>query len=39
MPIAHLICQTLTDRTDLLNGLMHREANMPWDDAALGWVD
>jgi error-prone DNA polymerase len=29
VPITHLICRTLTDRTDLLNGLMNREANLP----------
>jgi error-prone DNA polymerase len=39
VPITHLICRTLTDRTDLLNGLMHREANLPWRDAALGRAD
>jgi error-prone DNA polymerase len=39
VPITHLICRTLTDRTDLLNGLMNREANLPWDDAALGRAD
>jgi hypothetical protein len=39
VPIAHLICRTLTDRTDLLNSLMHREANLPWGDAALGRAD
>jgi error-prone DNA polymerase len=39
VPITHLICKTLTDRTDLLNGLMHREANLPWGDAALGRAD
>jgi error-prone DNA polymerase len=39
VPITHLICKTLTDRTDLLNGLMHREANLAWGDAALGRAD
>jgi error-prone DNA polymerase len=39
VPITHLICRTLTDRTDLLNELMHREANLPWGDAALGRAD
>ncbi|MFC7556442.1 hypothetical protein ACFQU7_35730 [Pseudoroseomonas wenyumeiae] len=39
VPITHLICRTLTDRTDLLNGLMHREAKLPWGDAALGRAD
>jgi error-prone DNA polymerase len=39
VPITHLICRTLTDCTDLLNGLMHHEANLPWGDAALGRAD
>ncbi|RKK02672.1 hypothetical protein EBE87_25100 [Pseudoroseomonas wenyumeiae] len=39
VPITHLICKSLTDRTDLLHGLMHREANLPWGDAALGRAD
>jgi error-prone DNA polymerase len=39
VPITHLICKTLTDRTDLLNGLMHREADLPWGDVALGRAD
>jgi error-prone DNA polymerase len=39
VPITHLICRTLTDRTDLLNSLMHREANLPWGNAALGRAD
>jgi error-prone DNA polymerase len=39
VPITHLICKTLTDRTDLLNGLMHREADLPWGDAALSRTD
>jgi error-prone DNA polymerase len=39
VPITHLICRTLTDRTDLLNGLMHQQANLPWGDAALGRAD
>jgi error-prone DNA polymerase len=39
VPITHLICRTLTDRTDLLNSLMHREANLSWDNAALGRTD
>ncbi|RKK02356.1 DNA polymerase III subunit alpha [Pseudoroseomonas wenyumeiae] len=39
VPITHLICRALIDRTDLLNGLMHHEANLPWGDAALGRAD
>ena len=39
VPITHLICRTLTDCTDLLNGLMHSEAKLPWGDAALGRAD
>jgi error-prone DNA polymerase len=39
VPITHLICKTLIDRTELLNGLMHREAKLPWSDAALGRAD
>ena len=39
VPITHLICKTLTDRTDLLNSLMHREANLPWGNSALGRAD
>jgi error-prone DNA polymerase len=35
VPIAHLICKTLVDCTDLLNGLMHQDANLPSGDAAL----
>jgi error-prone DNA polymerase len=39
VPITHLICRTLTDRTELLNSLMHQQANLPWGDAALGRAD
>jgi error-prone DNA polymerase len=39
VPITHLICKTLTDRSDLLNGLMHQQANLLWGDAALGRAD
>jgi error-prone DNA polymerase len=39
VPITHLICKTLIDRSDLLNSLMHREAKLPWGDAALGRAD
>jgi error-prone DNA polymerase len=39
VPITHLICRTLTDRTELLNSLMHREAKLPWGDAALARAD
>jgi error-prone DNA polymerase len=39
VPITHLICKSLADRTDLLDGLMHRQAGLPWGDAALGRAD
>jgi error-prone DNA polymerase len=39
VPIIHLICKSLADRTDLLDGLMHRQAGLPWGDAALGRAD
>jgi error-prone DNA polymerase len=39
VPITHLICRTLTDLTELLNGLMHHEAKLAWGDAALSRAD
>jgi error-prone DNA polymerase len=39
VPITHLICKTLIDRTDLLNRLMYQNANLPWGDAALERAD
>ena len=35
VPITHLICRKLIDRTDLLNGLMRSEIAQGWGDAAL----
>jgi hypothetical protein len=29
VPITQLICRTLTDHTELLNSLMHHDANLP----------
>jgi len=39
VPITHLICKSLADHTDLLDGLMHSQAGLPWGDAALGRAD
>jgi hypothetical protein len=39
VPITHLICRTLTDLTELLNGLMHDKAKLAWGDAALSRAD
>jgi error-prone DNA polymerase len=39
VPITHLICRTLADRSDLLHGLMHQKAKLPWGDAAPGRAD
>ena len=35
VPITHLICRKLIDRTDLLNGLMRSDVARGWGDAAL----
>ncbi|QDJ12286.1 DNA polymerase III alpha subunit (plasmid) [Roseomonas mucosa] len=35
VPITHLICRKLVDRTDLLNGLMRSASAHGWGDAAL----
>ena len=35
VPITHLICRKLIDRSDLLNGLMRSGAGPSWGDAAL----
>ena len=35
VPITHLICRKLVDRSDLLNGLMRSEVARGWGDAAL----
>ena len=35
MPITHLICRRLADRSDLLNGLMQSDGGVRWVDAAL----
>ncbi len=35
VPITHLICRKLIDRTDLLSGLAHSATGPAWGDAAL----
>jgi error-prone DNA polymerase len=39
VPITHIICRRLTDRNDLLNGLMQADTSTEWGDAALGRAD
>jgi error-prone DNA polymerase len=39
VPVTHLICRRLIDRSDLLGGLMQPEAAPVWADAALGRAD
>jgi error-prone DNA polymerase len=39
VPITHLLCRRLIDRTDLLNGLMQADRSLEFDDAALGRAD
>jgi error-prone DNA polymerase len=39
VPVTHLICRRLIDRSDLLSGLMQPEAAPVWADAALGRAD
>jgi len=35
VPITHLVCRRLADRSDLLNGLLRSEVEKSWSDAAL----
>jgi error-prone DNA polymerase len=39
VPITQLICKNLKDLADLLDGLMRRQADLPWGEAALGRAD
>lgn len=39
VPITHLICRRLEDRSDLLSGLMQGGVSDEWSDRALGHAD
>jgi error-prone DNA polymerase len=39
VPITHVICKRLLDRTDLLNSLRQGDTATVWGDAALGRAD
>jgi error-prone DNA polymerase len=39
VPITHLLCRRLIDRTDLTNGLMQADRSTEFGDAALGRAD
>jgi error-prone DNA polymerase len=39
VPITHIICRRLIDRTDLLNGVMEADCSLEFGDAALGRAD